>query len=259
MNQQLVVLHEYGEPAHFRGLEHLIATKYPQWEIRYGEFSFLAGLKKALQTRRVAPLKRHLHNLRLMQALSRSRNMTVILGMAPFDFRLVFLRKLLRNHRVFYFTSWPYWDYTRYPKRLFAGHPRVISAWKTFLEKEIAGLITVTHRALTGLRKAYQIQAPGQVVYHAFDSTIFHPHPHRQEEDTGPLKCLFVGRLVREKGILKLLELIHRLPEDRFAFTLVGRGPLREAVAKSAASKRNVTYLGSIPEPDQLAEVYRNS
>lgn len=61
-----------------------------------------------------------------------------------------------------------------------------------------------------------------------------------------PLRCVYVGRLSREKGIATLIEAMGRLPQGRLKLRVLGEGPLRgelEARAETAAPGR-VEFLG---------------
>jgi glycosyltransferase involved in cell wall biosynthesis len=74
-----------------------------------------------------------------------------------------------------------------------------------------------------------------------------------------PKTILFIGRLVREKGVLELLDAFDRLQKDhpRLRLIIVGRGPLRkriEAVARSFPSE-SLTVIEYLRE-DELVALY---
>jgi len=59
---------------------------------------------------------------------------------------------------------------------------------------------------------------------------------------------LFVGRLIKIKGINLLLEVAHKInPEISFAF--VGDGPLRTKIKEAALKNRNIVYIGEVDNP----------
>ena len=68
---------------------------------------------------------------------------------------------------------------------------------------------------------------------------------------------LFVGRLIRDKGIFELIEaLTHVGTELDAALTVVGDGPERDALERLAASLRvRAAFLGPIP-PSALGDLY---
>jgi len=64
---------------------------------------------------------------------------------------------------------------------------------------------------------------------------------------------VFVGRLVRDKGVLDLLDAFGRLAIDDAELVVVGDGPLRsrlEAVARTLRPARRVRFVGAVPHAD---------
>ena len=66
-------------------------------------------------------------------------------------------------------------------------------------------------------------------------------------------RLLFAGRLAEEKNILKILELAQRAPD--FNITIVGDGPLREAVESEATRLSNLKYLGWVDRKSLVSVV----
>ena len=56
-------------------------------------------------------------------------------------------------------------------------------------------------------------------------------------------QIIFAGRLSKEKGILKLLDMSKNLPDD-VHFLILGSGPEEDKVKKAAKSKPNLHFLG---------------
>ncbi|MEM8901349.1 MAG: glycosyltransferase family 4 protein, partial [Bacteroidota bacterium] len=75
----------------------------------------------------------------------------------------------------------------------------------------------------------------------------------RELSPTFPKRLIYVGRLVKEKGVEDLLEAFQSVSNDDWELWLAGTGPLQEK-----ASKMNgVKCLGFV-QPEQLPEVLRN-
>ena len=260
--KEIVILHEYGNSKHFRGLKHLLKYKYNnRIELKYREFSILKKIVKALISRDFKTLEKQFTNILSLLRLFFSKDKIIILGIAPYDWRMLVLKEVLRNHSVFYFTSWPYWDFSFYPKKTFAKNRLVKVAWKNFLEKDVRGFFTVTKTACMNLKNNYEIDRPCSVVYHSYNPDIYFPGKRFfQDDSTGKkINCLFVGRLCKEKGVDRILKVVELLPKNGFRFKFVGEGPLRNNILNVSRKYNSVIYCGFVNNEKKLADIYRDS
>lgn len=74
---------------------------------------------------------------------------------------------------------------------------------------------------------------------------------------TDKFTVLFVGRLVKEKGILELLDSFKDWPSE-INLKVIGTGPLENEVREKAARYKNLQYLNYIKQED-LPSYYRGS
>jgi colanic acid/amylovoran biosynthesis glycosyltransferase len=80
--------------------------------------------------------------------------------------------------------------------------------------------------------------------------------PRAREHHDGPLRVLFVGRLVAEKGPDLLVDAVGALDPGAVSVRIVGAGPLREHLeAKVAELGRDVTLVGPLGQ-DELPDEY---
>lgn len=91
------------------------------------------------------------------------------------------------------------------------------------------------------------------VIYNGTDTSKFMPDV--REEFHEPIRLIYVGRLVEEKGVQTTLEALRQLPADlNWSFDIVGDGTYRgklEAQAKEAGISERVHFMGThgnIPE-----------
>lgn len=75
-----------------------------------------------------------------------------------------------------------------------------------------------------------------------------------QLEWKGKLVVLFVGRLVREKGVMELLEAA-KVWHKSIDLIIIGSGPLEEIIKRHCRRSKNIIYLGKI-EQDKLPLYY---
>ncbi len=258
MRKKIIILHEFGAPNHFRALEYLLKYQYPDVELVYGELSIKAVIKKIIRNKDFSGVRRLPGNLKTLVMLYFQKNHLVILGISPYSFRLAYLLKMLKHHQVFYITSWAFWEEDHLPKSLFKRNKVVQNAWKIFLEQTVSGIFCVTQKSLNSLSERYKLNCKNAVVYHSFDASIYHP-PKNILRSNIPIKCIFAGDFIPEKGLPDIFELIDRLDEKEFQFSFAGRGPLKREVAHLAASKKNVRDLGYIRDQKTLAHYYRES
>ncbi len=93
------------------------------------------------------------------------------------------------------------------------------------------------------------------------DFEIFHPAAERVEPEQD---VLFVGRMVRNKGVARILGALARLREKGIPLTalIVGKGPLAPAMRTRAAElglSSSVRFLEWVDSPAELARVYQHS
>lgn len=252
--KKIYVLHEYGAYNHFIALNHLANEK--DTVILFREFSIIKHLVKSVIKLDFDLLKKQIVNFLFLLNLILNKNKNIIIGIAPFDFRLSLLRLLLKQHNVFYFTSWTNWENNYYPKKKFAKSQIIQKAWKSFIEKDVKGVFCVTKSSLKSISSLYNIKCTKSVVYHSVES-INVPTPKRTGDDV--TRLIYVGRLDNNKGIDELFALMQKLDKDKYKLTIVGKGEKRHEVEKFAKENKNIEYLGFISSKKDLYKVYQNS
>ncbi|HFE64457.1 MAG TPA: glycosyltransferase [Caldithrix sp.] len=259
MKKKFIILHEYGEPRHFRALEYLLRNQYPAVRFCYREFSFSGALKKIIKGRKLSASLKLIINFVCMIRLLFSKGTPVILGMAPYDFRIVDISRILKRHHIFYFTSWANWHGNYAPKTRLRNLKIVQHTWKHFLEKSIAGLFTVSQTALNSIHQKYNVSCPEVVVYHSFDEKTFCANDTSvfSQPELSSLRCLFAGRLEAEKGIDDILALAKYLPEEQFDFRFVGNGRLKGKILEMERLHRNIHWHEFVQDEQKLAKIFR--
>lgn len=176
------------------------------------------------------------------------KNKLIILGMAPFDWHVIFFGFLKKRHRVILFTSWPYWDGQKVPK---SSSEYVKKLWFTFLNN--LDVVTVTKKASFEIM---QYRARPKVIPHCIDVKIFQPVQQKQKNK---MICLYVGRFAREKGISIILNIIEKYLKNReIEFWFVGDGPLKKNIQESANNSKQIKYLGYLQDK-ALQQAYQKS
>lgn len=245
MQNSIFILHEYGEKSHYLALEYL--AKEHNINIHYYEFACIKNLVKSISKKDFTLLKKQLRNCKFLLSLLFRKDKTIVIGIAPFDYRLIFLKFFLSKHKIYYHTSWPYWDEVNFPKKKFVNN-LVIKFWKNFLQN-IKYIFSVTSFGKQNLQK-YIHKNNISVVYHSFDKRIFFDKNLNREID-----YLYVGRLIYEKGIEELLEIFSKRKET---LLIAGDGELKKKVEIYASKFSNIIYIGKKNKKD-LSEIYNKS
>ena len=76
------------------------------------------------------------------------------------------------------------------------------------------------------------------VIYNGAVLERFHPSERRPD---GPLRIIYVGRLIEEKGVQTTLRALSQLSGIAYRFTVVGDGPYREAL-EALARELGISY-----------------
>ena len=182
-----------------------------------------------------------------------------ILGIAPLDFHLPFLIFFLKKHSLFYFTSWGDWSGNFFPKRKFGNLRFVKKTWSNLLEKHIQGIFCVTNSSAKSIQENYKLSCPIVVVGHSIDDSIPINKLAINKRDANKVNLIYVGRLVENKGIGELLTLIKNLDRKLFSITIVGDGPLRNAVEEASQVFSNIEYVGYANSKKELFDLFCQS
>lgn len=245
--KRLYILHENGAPRHFEALFFLNKNKNYYDEIISLEFTFIRQFVKGIVRKNGGLIKKSLYNFIMILNFLFTKDKHIIIGAAPYDVFAFYLALIKKRHQLIYYSSWPYWDFSRYPKKTII--PGQLKAWKSFLDDIQA--VGVTHHVRDGLQ---QYTSKTTVIPHCINEQIFTKNRH---ERNGKFRAIYVGRLIPEKGISEMLEFANELRgNDDVELWFVGDGVLKDKVIQAQNQNSNVKYLGKINDQRKLAEIY---
>ena len=264
MNYKFIFLHEYGEPSHYSGALAAISKDVTN-TVHFFEFSLLKTLLKGLISRdRVSVIKVFVNFKFLFLTFlfpSRIKNVTLILGAAPFDWRMLFLVRIIKHANVIYHSSWANWSGEHLPKRNKLFLRFIKAAWKDlFFKTRFFAVVT----PMVKLEINKYMAVPKEkisIVYHSFDESIFYsnivPLEQKVLESNIKLKVVYVGRLIEEKGVNEIIELAKMLPD--IEFDIIGRGRMEDAVTLASANITNLVFTGFVSNRAELAKKFNES
>lgn len=247
--KKVYTLHEYGAPSHFYGLEYLVNEK--GYEIHHREFNYIHQLGSSIKKIDLNKFRKLVINIFFIFSLIFTKNKIIVIGIAPYNFRLFFLRILLKNHKVSYFTSYTFWDQSRMAHSLFYSS-KLLNIWKLFLSKEVEHIFAVSKKTSDQLVKnGFSTPENITVVNHSYNEII-----EARKYNDHNFKFIYAGRLTESKGIFELIEIFKELPQCEF--TIVGNGELKDSIIDICKSYKNIKYLGYIKGLKNLIPIYKS-
>ena len=218
--------------------------------VKYLEYSLAKQVRWILTGYENSPIRRVASNLVELVRLLTGRNRIVVFGAPAFDLSVLFANRLRRRHRCIFYTSWPYWEPASLEElRLPAWRQRT---WARFLDGAVC--VTVTPHPVNALR-AYGAEC--RCIPYAVDTDLF--RPAAKKSPGRPKRVLFVGTLLKCKGISVLLDAIASRQWEGVRFAFVGRGPLLGKIMNQVKMGQPVEYLGHHTESNALLRHYRDA
>lgn len=253
---KIYVLHEFGAKGHYRALNWYVGS-HENYDIVFKEFDITRKLFQGFISLDFKIVFKQFENIFFLLGLILSKDRTVIVGIAPYDWRLLMYYWFLRKHKYFYHTSNTYWGYTFYPKKIMATRPFSKNIWRKFIENS-RGVFCATQKSAQGILEFYKVSRIVVVNHSIVSAYIFNDNEISFKKKSDRLNCLFVGSIVDHKGIGHILKLIKELPTDKFTFSFAGQGNKVELLKEFIEYRKNCCYLGYIKNP-KLMEIYKSA
>jgi len=247
MKDKIYIFHKNGANSHYVALDFLL-RKHNK-ELIYREFSVFGCFYKSIKRLDYQLFYKQILNSIFIIKLLFSKNLKVVLGIAPFDPKIIRLLFVLKKHQLYYHTSWTCWDGSFHPK-LKKNTPKVKKVWKRFLEKEVKHVFTVTQKSKREILNNYDIvEKHISVVYHSLRPKFYEKTSYQKKK----LSFIYLGRLLPQKGITELLEFFSSHPNT--TLTVVGNGKQEELVQNHASKYANIYFQSYIKKIEDVVEL----
>jgi glycosyltransferase involved in cell wall biosynthesis len=251
MMQKLIILHETDGRPYFKALEAL--EREGLFEIEYRESSVVRLTLSQIYKREWNKLsaKRILGNILFRFRAPFLAGNIIILAMAPYDIRIAWYGRLGRKNKVIEHTSWPYWGTAHIPRRysVFTGVGKAV--WARFFRNDCYRIVCVLQQTKESIQSAFYPKGAIFVIPHA----VGLPQVCRDRPSTRDrLRLLFVGKLIREKGLELLNQLGIWATDAGFDLSIVGDGKDRHLLRRCI--QNGVNWHGQIRDPERLAAIY---
>lgn len=247
MIDKVVILHEYGAPKHFIGLKYLQQEGFIK-EIDFVEFNIRSQIKSSILSLNYKKFSKLLYNIKELIVLLRKRDQIIIIGAAPFDSIIPYIRMLNKKNKIIYYTSWPFWDGIKWVKKPIINKQK--DYWYKFIENSVSVGVTEKTCNELELKGAHSFHIP-----HAVDTTVFKP----MMKNSNKTIVLFIGTFIPRKGILVLLEAIKTTEwPNNTEFWFAGDGPLERQI-NEASERFPIKNIGYVGNEQQLSSIYRKA
>lgn len=101
--------------------------------------------------------------------------------------------------------------------------------------------------------KHFNIEAKG-VFYNSVNSEEIEEYSKFINKDTGKVNITYTGRMIEEKGVLRLIDAFKNLNEkyDNLELSLAGEGPILEKIIQENKDIKNIHILGKISHDEVM-------
>ena len=247
---KVYILHKNGAKSHYIGLKHLLDAH--DITLKYREFSIFSKLFKFIFKLNLKGFGKQITNIFFFINLLFTSDKKIVLGIAPYDYKLKILLKFLKNHRIYYHTSWACWDKSFQPKEK-KLNSSTLQTWKHFIEELAIYVFAVTESTKKSLLKNYDLDPSKiNVVKHSVDRDF----KTQKSEKKIAKSFIYIGRLRKDKGIEELIEIFSN--QKDVSLTIIGKGELKEYVEKYSTNFDHIFYLNHINEKHKLSEVMKS-
>lgn len=252
----LIVIHETNGRKYFEALSFLESQGAIR-SIQFVEASVIWKFIHAIMRER-KPFSQAFtqlcRNLRFRMTCWMLHDHVVLLGLAPWDFRLLLYSRLRSRNYFIYHTSWPTWE-GLVPKSYKILTRWIRSGWLSRLRDPRVKVVAATSFSLESAMKCIggSTHSRGSAICHVVSSVFF----LRQAKQSCPLRLLYLGELSEKKGLPDLRRIMDELDGSPVVVDIVGDGPLRK-LASELARRPGCVWHGHIRNREDLAKIVGN-
>lgn len=251
---KIYILHSFNGRLYFEAVDFL--CKQHNIKVEYRETNFFKLIVKLLLGRHneVINWKNFFKNLIFFFKVPFMKGETIIYGTAPYDLRFLWYSLLKRRNRIIYHTSHVYWGNDNMSTHLYGFMTKLFKyLWMKSLTSNNILRVAVTKKSAESLEK-FTLNKYVFQIYHSISVENFLIENKVFDKK---LRVLFVGRLVYEKGIDILLDVIHNLTTFNIEFTIVGDGTYKDRILELNGYD-NVEYKGFISDKKELSKIFKS-
>ncbi|HFL4818716.1 TPA: glycosyltransferase [Escherichia coli] len=252
--KDIIIVHDFDGRPYFKAIEKNFQCKF----INSRPIRFL--IRDIVKKRTIT--KDTIDSILFLFLLPFHKNQTIILGMAPFNFRLLFYGMLCYRNKVLLHSSWHQWlgrtpfSYINIFNKIFK------KLWRHYLPRfeRIIAVTKATKQSI--LDFSYPLSLNIDVIPHVVD---IEPITRAELDKKWNSKCiqgLFVGRLTPEKGIKDIINISEKVQSGLLKdsnIKIAGKGYLEDDIVHASKRISGLLYMGYITSRDKLRDLMKQS
>lgn len=249
---EIYIIHEYLEQNHFKAL-YDYAEKY---EYSIKDFIVLHKhdiLRRCLigifkEKKFLESISNFISELIKLIKLRFIKDKIIIVGIAPYDYLLNKYKKVFQKNKCIYFTSWQFWDGSKFPK----GSIKNKKEFEKILNEYFVAGACVSNSTEVGLKK---ILSNTKVVNHSIDINKYdskNDFSIKKEK-----KYIYLGQLIERKNINLIIDWIENNKEIECCINFAGIGPLGDRIKELSKKDYRVNYLGKLSK-EEIRKTLKN-
>ncbi len=247
----IYIIHQYGEPEHFRALNELKNKAHGSLNLFFADFRCMDDLYNGLKKGDAKKLRKGICSFFNFIRSILDKNGVIIYGLAPGSKEISFIERHYSERNLFiYFTSAAEWDWTN-PKFKNIGNT-LKRQWEHMLRK--SNVVHVNRLSAAFLQSAHNCKSI-TIIPHSIETGIYNTL-NRNHSHSCVLHVLYIGRIVAEKGIRDYLWCAKQLIGKPIQFHCIGDGD--KELVKKIRSAPNMKYYGHIADKQRISEIMQH-
>ena len=252
--KDIIIVHDFDGRPYFKALEKNFRCKF----VNSRPIRFL--IRDIVKKRKIS--KDSIDSLLFLLLLPFHRNNTIILGMAPFNFRLFIYGMLCHRNKVFLHSSWHQWMGKTPFSYMGILNKFYKKIWRSYLPRfeKIIAVTKATKQSI--LEFSSPIPLIIDVIPHVVDIDPITRFELEQKWNSKDIQGLFVGRLTPEKGINDIVKISANMQSGLLKnanIKIAGKGSLENEIIDASRDITGLSYLGYISSREQLRDLMKQS
>ncbi|MEC9697378.1 glycosyltransferase family 4 protein, partial [Escherichia marmotae] len=252
--KDIIIVHDFDGRPYFKAIEKNFQCKF----INSRPIRFF--IRDIVKNRKIT--KDSIDSLLFLFLLPFHKNQTIILGMAPFNFRLLIYGVLCYRNKVLLHSSWHQW-LGKTPFSYIEIFNKILKKlWRHYLPRFVRIIAVTKATKQSILDFAHPLSLNIDVIPHVVDIEPITRIELDEKWNSKYIQGLFVGRLTPEKGIKDIIDISKKMQTGLLKdsnIKIAGKGHLEDDIVHASQNISVLSYMGYITSREELRDLMRQS